>query len=70
MAFLFCACEGALFLNASWWYFVGPPPPQGGAGAPPGGGPPAKTSLFIQKVFDLSLEAETGVRFGKDVSDE
>jgi hypothetical protein len=50
-----------------------------------GGGQPcglaaAKTSLFIQKVFEckclspfirnLSLEPETEVRFGKDVSDE
>jgi hypothetical protein len=50
MAFLFSACEGALyqilckeFVNASWWYFVGPPPAEGGrrphaeaAGPPPG----------------------------------
>jgi hypothetical protein len=38
------------FLNASRWYFVGPPPAQGGG--QPAGLAAAKTSLFIQKVFD------------------
>jgi hypothetical protein len=46
------------FLNVSWWYFMWPPPAFGGrrphaeAAASPQGWPPAKTSLFIQKVFD------------------